>query len=92
MDYTYVLECADGTFYTGWTNDLDKRIQAHNSGKGAKYTRVRLPVRLVYYEAFETKAEAMRRECEIKRMTRPQKIKLISGGLSGKDAKKSGAL
>ena len=78
MNYTYIVRCADGTFYTGWTNDIEKRIQAHNSGGGAKYTRSRLPVTLVYYESYETKEEAMSREWHIKRMTRAQKMKLFS--------------
>ncbi len=79
MNYTYILRCADGTLYTGWTNDLEKRLLAHNGGSGAKYTRSRLPVELVYYERYGTKEEAMSREWHIKRMTRPQKMKLISG-------------
>jgi putative endonuclease len=58
MNYTYIVKCSDETFYTGWTNDLEKRIEMHNSGKGAKYTKARLPVELVYYEAFDTKEEA----------------------------------
>ena len=76
-NYTYILRCADGTLYTGWTNDLTKRIAAHNAGNGAKYTRSRRPVELVYYELFPTKEEAMQREYEIKQMTREQKEKLI---------------
>ena len=78
MNYTYIVRCADGTLYTGWTNDIEKRLQAHNSGEGAKYTRSRLPVTLVYYESHETKEEAMSREWHIKRMTRAQKMKLFS--------------
>ena len=66
MNYTYIIKCADSTLYTGWTNDLDKRIKAHNSGKGAKYTKTRRPVKLVYYEEHETKNEAMSREYAIK--------------------------
>ena len=77
MNYTYILTCADGTYYCGWTNDLDKRLKAHNQGKGAKYTRPRRPVVLSYYEAFETKEEAMRREWEIKQLSRKEKEKLI---------------
>lgn len=78
MNYTYILECADGTLYCGWTNDLEKRLKAHNSGKGAKYTRSRLPVALVYYEAFETSREAQSREAKIKRLTRAEKLLLIN--------------
>lgn len=77
MNYTYILECADGTFYCGWTNDLEKRVATHNEGKGGKYTRARLPVKLVYHEVFDTKEEAMSREWHIKRLTRKQKEKLI---------------
>ena len=64
MNYTYILTCADGTLYCGWTNDLDKRLKAHNAGRGAKYTKPRRPVALSYYEAFETKGEAMGAEEE----------------------------
>ncbi len=77
MNYTYLVQCADGTFYCGWTNDLDARVRAHNEGKGAKYTKSRRPVRLVYYETFGTKAEAMRREAAIKRLSRAEKEKLV---------------
>ena len=77
MNYTYILRCKDNSLYTGWTNDLEKRIGAHNAGKGAKYTKVRLPVELVYYEEFNTKEEAMRREYVIKKMSKIQKEKLI---------------
>lgn len=82
-NYTYILRCGDGTLYTGWTNDLKKRVTAHKSGKGAKYTHSRLPVELVYYETFETRAEAMRREVQIKKMTREQKLELIGQKNSG---------
>lgn len=81
MNYTYIVVCADQTLYTGWTNDLEKRIAAHNSGKGAKYTSARRPVRLVYYETFDTKAEAMQREYAIKQLSREQKLKLIQTGM-----------
>lgn len=74
--YTYMVECSDGTLYTGWTFDLQKRINAHNSGKGAKYTRSRRPVKLVYYETFDSKSEAMKREIEIKKLKRKDKLKL----------------
>ena len=76
-NYVYLLKCADGTLYCGWTNDLEKRIKTHNEGKGAKYTRSRLPVMLAYSEEFETQIKAQRREYEIKQMTRQQKLKLI---------------
>lgn len=79
MNYTYIIKCADSTLYTGWTNDLDKRIKVHNSGKGAKYTKTRRPVKLVYYEEHETKNEAMSREYAIKQLTRREKELLIQG-------------
>jgi putative endonuclease len=75
----YILECADGTYYSGWTNDLDKRVKTHNSGKGGKYTRARLPVKVVYYETFPTKEEAMKREYQFKQLKRAQKEALIKG-------------
>jgi permease of ABC transporter possibly for oligosaccharides len=76
-NYTYIVRCADGTLYTGWTNDLKKRIKAHNAGKGAKYTKTRRPVELVYFEHFATKEEAMSREYHIKQLKRAQKQALI---------------
>ena len=77
MNYTYMLQCADGTFYTGWTNDLPKRLKTHSAGKGGKYTRSRLPVKLVYAEEHEERAEAMRREVQIKRLSRKRKQALL---------------
>ena len=79
VNYTYMLKCSDGTLYTGWTNDLEKRVEAHNSGKGAKYTKARRPVELAYYEEFETKEQAMKREYAIKQLGRKEKQKLIAG-------------
>ncbi|MBV7272393.1 GIY-YIG nuclease family protein [Clostridiaceae bacterium UIB06] len=78
MNYVYILRCADGSLYTGYTNDLKKRLKTHNSGKGAKYTRCRLPLELAYYETYETKNEAMKREYSIKQLSRPNKLRLIS--------------
>lgn len=75
--YTYIVRCADGSLYTGWTDDLEGRVRAHNSGHGAKYTRPRRPVELVYYETFATKEEAMSREWHIKHLTREEKLGLI---------------
>ncbi|RKM62895.1 MULTISPECIES: GIY-YIG nuclease family protein [unclassified Butyrivibrio] len=80
MNYTYIVECADGSLYCGWTNDLEKRIADHNAGKGAKYTKTRLPVKLVYHEEFDTKEEAMSREWHIKQLRREDKLKLINKG------------
>lgn len=79
MNFCYVLRCADGSLYTGWTKDLEQRLQTHNAGKGGKYTRSRLPVELVYREIFETKEEAMSREWHLKRLTRQEKLRLIAG-------------
>ena len=75
--YTYIVECSDGTFYTGWTLDLNKRIEEHNNGTGAKYTRTRRPVKLVYSQKFDTRAKASQREYQIKDLTRKEKQKLI---------------
>lgn len=79
MYYIYILKCNDGTLYTGSTNDIEKRIVVHNEGKtGAKYTKARRPVELVYQEQFETKSEALKREHAIKQLTRIEKLKLLS--------------
>lgn len=78
-NYTYMVRCCDGSFYIGWTNNLDKRIKAHNAGVGAKYTKPRRPVELVYYEAFATKQEAMSREYHLKQLTHAQKAALLNG-------------
>lgn len=83
MNYTYIIKCADNTLYTGWTTNLKKRIDCHNSGKGAKYTRTRIPVTLVYYEEFGTKQEAMRREYQIKQLSRQEKETLIASHPAG---------
>ena len=77
MHYVYIAKCSDGTYYTGYTNNLEKRLLAHNTGKGAKYTKNRLPVEIVYFEEYEDKSEAMKREYAIKLLTREQKMKLI---------------
>jgi putative endonuclease len=76
--YVYIVECADGTLYTGWTNDMERRIDEHNNGKtGARYTRSRRPVRLVHVETWSTVSEALKREALIKRLSRGQKVLLI---------------
>ena len=77
MNYTYIVKCSDGSLYTGWTNNLEKRIKDHNAGRGAKYTKARRPVVLVYKEEFPTKQEAMKREWEIKRLSRKEKLSMI---------------
>ena len=76
-NYTYIVKCSDETLYTGWTNNLKKRLEAHNSGKGAKYTKNRRPVELVYFEEYDTKQEAMKREYAIKQLTRKEKPALM---------------
>ena len=76
--FVYIVECSDKSLYTGWTTHLEERIKAHNSGKGAKYTKYRAPVTLRYFEEFADKGTALSRECEIKKMTRENKIKLIN--------------
>ena len=77
MNWVYILRCADGSLYTGWTNDLEKRVRAHAAGRGAKYTRSRLPVEPVYLECLPDRGGAMRREAQIKRLTRSEKLALI---------------
>ena len=78
MPFVYILQCADGTFYTGWTHDLDARVAAHNSGVGARYTRGRRPVHLAYWEAVRSRGEALRREASIRRLGRAGKSRLVS--------------
>ena len=84
MNTVYLLRCADGTLYCGWTTDPDARLRAHNEGTGAKYTRSRRPVELVYYETYEDRHEALSREWHIKRMSRAEKEKLIKENPGGK--------
>lgn len=78
MNFIYIIKCKDNSLYTGWTTNLEERIKAHNEGRGAKYTKGRGPVELVYYESFDTKEEAMKREYAIKHMTKKKKLDLIS--------------
>ena len=75
--YLYVLECNDSTLYTGYTNDVERRVAVHNSGKGAKYTKARVPVTCVFHQQFETKSEAMKAEYAFKQLTRKQKLDYI---------------
>jgi putative endonuclease len=82
LNYTYIVRCSDGTYYTGWTNDLEKRLKAHNSGAGGKYTHTRNPVELAYSEEFPTKQEAQSREFAIKRLSRQEKERLIANNTS----------
>ena len=79
-NYMYILRCSDGSLYTGWTNHLEKRVAAHQAGCGAKYTKGRRPVELVYWEAFATREEAMRREYAVQQMSRTDKLELIKRG------------
>ena len=76
--FTYILECADGTFYTGWTTNLERRLQAHNAGRGGRYTRGRRPVRLAYFEEHSTRQEAQRQEAVLRRLPRAMKLRLIA--------------
>ena len=76
--FTYIVRCSDGTLYTGWTDDVEKRLDAHNKGIGSKYTRARLPVTMVYCEESASKSEAMQRERAIKKMPRSDKLKLFT--------------
>jgi putative endonuclease len=77
MPYVYLVECADGSLYTGWTVDVERRVKAHNAGRGARYTRLHRPVKLVYAEPQPDRVAAMKRELEIKRWPREKKLKLI---------------
>ena len=79
MFFAYLVRCADGTLYGGYTTDLQKRLAAHNSGKGAKYTRSRMPVELVWWEECPTRQAAMSREWQVKHLTREEKLKLVAG-------------
>ena len=79
--YCYILECSDGTYYTGWTTDPERRVKQHNKGIGAKYTSTRRPVKLVYLEQHLNRTDAMKRELAIKKMKRIQKSKLVNGFL-----------
>lgn len=85
--FTYILRCSDDSLYTGYTTDLEKRLQTHNAGRGAKYTKARLPVEMVYHEEYATKEEAMRREAAIKKLTRKQKLELIINDTNTKGIK-----
>lgn len=75
--YVYILECSDNSLYTGYTNNIEKRVKTHNEKKGAKYTRGRTPVVLKYFEEYSTKSEALKRECAIKKLSRDDKLKLF---------------
>ena len=79
--YAYLLLCADNSLYAGWTNDPEKRLKAHNSGKGSKYTRSRLPVKFALLEQFDNKSDAMKREAALKKMTHSQKLALVENSL-----------
>ncbi|GAB4547966.1 MAG: GIY-YIG nuclease family protein [Anaerolineae bacterium] len=79
MTFVYILECADGSYYTGWTTDLERRVNIHNAGRGSRYTRLRRPVKLVYWEEYPDRGSAQRRELTLKRMSRVRKSALIEG-------------
>lgn len=82
MPYTYILRCADGTLYTGWTTNLERRLRAHQEGKGSRYTRTRLPVTLAYFRKHTTPQQARRHEATIRRLHRKEKLRLIGSTLS----------
>lgn len=82
--YCYILECADGTYYTGWTTDPERRVEQHNKGAGARYTKIHRPVKLVYLEPQPDKATAMKRELAIKKMKRVQKSRLVEKSKQGR--------
>jgi len=85
MFFVYILRCNDNTLYTGWTTDLNRRLKCHNSGKGAKYTRCRLPVEIVHYENLPDKSSALKRECEIKKLSRSEKLILIENTINSSE-------
>lgn len=87
MNYVYILRCGDNSLYTGWTNDPEKRLAAHQSGKGSRYTRARLPVEMVYLETCVSKQAAMSREYEIKQLSHPVKLQMIETYQKGKEKK-----
>jgi len=90
VHYAYVVRCSDGTFYTGYTTDVRRRLDEHNAGEGAKYTRGRTPVELVHVERFESKSAAMSREYEIKQLSRSEKESLVEGANAGGDPEERG--
>ncbi len=82
MAYTYILQCADGTLYTGWTTNIERRLRAHLAGKASRYTRARLPVTLAYHKEYPTSREARQHEAEIRRLSREKKLELVSNSAS----------
>jgi putative endonuclease len=84
----YVLECKDGSYYAGYTNNLERRVRIHNEGKGAKYTRAKRPVRCIYFEEFETKSAAMQAEYQFKQLTRDAKERYIKKEVAGNEIAK----
>ena len=90
MPFVYIVRCSDGTLYTGWAVDVAARVKAHNAGRGAKYTRTRRPVKLIYSEELPTRAEAMRRELQIKRYPKAKKLELCQRGQRIKQIKRKG--
>ncbi len=87
--FTYIVECADGSLYTGWTTNLEQRVAVHNAGKGARYTRSRLPVKLVWWEELQDKIEAQSREARIKLLSRREKLILIQQRTEGQAAERA---
>ncbi len=89
-NYAYMLRCADGSYYCGWTNDPEKRLKAHNAGTGSRYTRARIPAELAYLEEFDTKEEAMSREWHLKKLTHAEKEALVRAQEAKKDGNAPG--
>ena len=89
MPFCYILECADSTFYTGWTTDLGRRVKMHNAGRGAKYTKLRRPVRLVYSEKLPSRSAAQKRELAIKRLRRSKKLELVNATRNRQQVRRS---
>lgn len=83
MAYVYLLECSDGSYYTGWTVNLENRVKSHNAGRGARYTRSRRPVTLVYWETCQDRSQALRREAQLKKFDRKQKEQLVAAFAGG---------
>jgi len=86
MPYTYLVQCADGSYYTGWTTDLEARLRAHNQGRGGRYTRSRRPVRLVYWEFQPSRSAAQRREATLRRLSHDEKAALAASFVASQDA------
>ncbi len=90
MPFVYIVRCVDGTLYTGWAIEVAARVQVHNAGRGAKYTKTRRPVKLIYSEELPTRAEAMKREMAIKRLPRARKLALAASSVRPRPKRRAG--